>query len=138
VYEHLAKLFTLFGKAAPEFKTIKEAQAGDTCSMDDGGSGVLSTDPDDADGALICTPTEAKAAKDEHGSQKALLKAIGDEQDRHVDEVEKALESFAGAEGLKDLRDSSKTSRLCTAQSLLRCLKVSLPLTRSRLTATRI
>jgi hypothetical protein len=106
VYEHLAKLFTLFGKTAPEFKTLKEAQAGDTCQMDDGGDGTLQADPNDADGPLVCTPTDTKTVKDQHGSQKDLLKAVGNEHDRHNDEIEKCLDSLTGEKSFKDVRAS--------------------------------
>jgi hypothetical protein len=106
VYDHLAKLYSLFGKEAPEFKTLKEAQAGDTCEMDDGSAGTLQADPDDADGPLVCAPGDTKSAKDEHGSQKELLKAVGDEHDRHTDEIEKCMDSYAGEKSFKDLRAS--------------------------------
>lgn len=111
VYEHLAKLYTLFGKEAPEFKTLKEAQAGDTCTMDDGGAGVLATDPNDADGPLVCIPAEEKTVKDIDGSQKALLKAVGDEHDRHADEIAKCLDTYTSEKSagkFKELRESVK------------------------------
>jgi hypothetical protein len=108
VYEHLSKLFTLFGKEAPEFKTIKEAQSGDTCQMDDGSDGILS---EDEDGNLICGPAEEKTVKDIDGSQKALLKAVGDEHDRQADEIAKCLESYTSEKSagkFKELRESVK------------------------------
>jgi hypothetical protein len=106
VYDHLAKLYSLFGKEAPEFKTLKEAQAGDSCDMADGGSGVLASDPDDADGPLVCVPAEAKGAKDTHGSQKELLKAVANEHERHAGEMEKCFEGFADEKAFKELRDA--------------------------------
>jgi hypothetical protein len=118
VYDHLAAQFKLFGKEVPEFKTLKAAEAGDSCTTDDGSAGVLAADPKDPDGALVCLPQADKSAKDEHGSQKTLLKAVGDEHARHTGEVEKALDAFTEAEGegekaakqtaehLKDLRSA--------------------------------
>jgi hypothetical protein len=98
VYEHLAAHYKLFGKEAPAFKTLKEAQPGDSCTTDDGSPGVLTSDPKDPDGALVCLPQEQdKGAKDEHGSQKKLLKALSDEHERHGGEVEKAFDEFQKA-----------------------------------------
>lgn len=108
VYDHLAKLYTLFGKEAPEFKTIKEAQAGDTCQMDNGDEGTLQADPNDTDGPLVCVPADTKAVKDMHGSEKDLLKAVGSEHDRHTDEMQKCVESYTGEKSFKDLRESIK------------------------------
>jgi len=93
VYEHLAEHYKQFGKQPPEFKTLKEAQAGDRCEMDDGAPGVLTTDPKDPDGPLVCMPEEQdKSAA--HASQKALLKAVADEHERHAGEVENAIDEF--------------------------------------------
>jgi len=114
VYEHLAKHYALFGKQAPEFKTLKEAQAGDQCTNDDGSPGLLASDPNDPDGPLVCIPQDQdKGFKDEHGSQKELLKAVSDEHDRHVEEMDKAVEKCFGtgeksAGKFKELRDSIK------------------------------
>lgn len=104
VYDHLAAFFKLFGKDAPEFKAAKEAQAGDTCTLDDGSDGTFTTDDD---GKLICTPAEDKS-KAETGGQKTLIKTIGDEHSRHTGEVEKALDALDGtdAEHLKDFRSA--------------------------------
>jgi hypothetical protein len=75
--------------------TKKEAQAGDGCTMDDGSPGVLTTDPKDPDGPLVCLPQDQdKTLKDEHGSQKKLLKAVADEHERHADEVDKGIDEF--------------------------------------------
>jgi hypothetical protein len=106
VYDQLATLYKLFRKEAPEFKTLKEAQAGDTCTLDDGSDGVLSPDPNDADGPLVCVPAEEKSVKDEHGSQKELMKAISDEHERHTDEIAKCLEGLPGEKSFKDIRAS--------------------------------
>jgi hypothetical protein len=120
VYERLAKQYEAFGKKAPEFKT-KEAQAGDSCTTDDGSPGVLTSDPKDPDGALVCLPQEQdKSAEEGRASQKALIKALHDEHGRHTGEVDKAFDEFrdkAAGEGkekaegvmreaLKDLRSS--------------------------------
>jgi hypothetical protein len=75
----------------------KEAQAGDDCSMDDGGAGALASDPKDPDGALVCVPkSDDKGEKADAGrsSQKKLIKAIGDEHERHAGEIEKAFDDF--------------------------------------------
>ena len=98
VYEHLIKLYKLFNKKAPEYTIVKESQAGDHCELDDGTPGVLTSDPNDPDGPLVCLPEEQdKGNKAEHSSQKALLKAIADEHDRHTGEMEDALEGFKSA-----------------------------------------
>jgi phage head maturation protease len=95
VYDHLVALYKLFNKKAPEYTIVKESQAGDHCELDDGTPGVLTSDPNDPDGPLVCLPEEQdKGAKAEHSSQKALLKSISDEHDRHTGEIEDALESF--------------------------------------------
>ncbi len=110
VYDHLAKLYTLFEKKVPEFKTVKEAQAGGHCEMDDGAPGILSADPKDPDGPLVCIPQEQDKDKSaEHASQKDLVKAINDEHARHTGEVENCFEAFKDTDGavsdnLKDLR----------------------------------
>ena len=69
VYDHLAAFYKLFGKQAPEFKTLKEAEAGAACTMDDGTPGIFTTDSNDPDGPLLCMPIdEDKSAKDGHAS----------------------------------------------------------------------
>jgi len=96
VYDHLAAHYKQFGKEPPEFKTLKEAQAGDTCTTDDGSPGVLTTDPKDPDGALVCIAQDQdKSAK--AVSQKELIKAVGDEHERHDDEVDKCIDAFQKA-----------------------------------------
>jgi|GEM_PF-1440021 len=100
VYDHLAAHYAQFGKAAPEFKTLKESQPGDSCTTDDGSTGVLTSDPKDPDGPLVCLPQEQdKSATDEHGSQKKLLKAVGEEHTRHGEEVDKAFDAFEKTKG---------------------------------------
>ena len=48
----------------------KEAQAGDACTTDGGDPGVLTSDPKDPDGALVCLPQdEDKSAKAENPGQ---------------------------------------------------------------------
>lgn len=98
VYDHLAAHYRQFGEEAPAFKTLKAAEAGDSCSTDDGSPGILTTDPKDPDGALVCLPQEQdKSAAQEHASQKSLLKAVGDEHERHESEIEKSFDSFKKA-----------------------------------------
>src|ERR1700722_5196669 len=132
VYEHLAAHYRQFGEEVPEFKSLKAAEAGDSCSTDDGSPGILTTDPKDPDGALVCLPQEQDKSAHDHASQKSLLKAVNDEHDRHEGEVEKSFDTFKKAaaadhtsgdedeegkkakkgssdemrENLKDLRDS--------------------------------
>src|SRR6185312_3720219 len=69
----------------------KEAQAGDSCTMDDGDPGILG---DDGNGTLVCQPVQEKAAEDGKPLQKKLLKAVADEHDRHTGEMEKAFDEF--------------------------------------------
>jgi hypothetical protein len=115
-YDHLAEHYKLFEKKAPEYSKVKEAQAGDRCELDDGSPGILSADPNDPDGPMVCVPQEQdKSADTEHSSQKALLKEMGDEHTRHVGEVEKGFDAYEDAlndeEGdphaaMKDLRSA--------------------------------
>src|SRR5262249_13846175 len=98
VYDHLARHYKAFDKEPPEFKTLKEAQAGDDCTMDDGSAGTLTSDPKDPDGPLVCLPTDQdKSADAGRASQKALLKAISDEHARHADEVDKCFDALQKA-----------------------------------------
>jgi hypothetical protein len=95
VYEHLAAHYRQFGEEPPEFKALKEAQAGDDCTTDDGSPGVLTGDPKDPDGPLVCLPQDQdKSAQNAHASQKPLLRSLGEEHDRHESEVEKAFDAF--------------------------------------------
>jgi hypothetical protein len=76
----------------------KEAQAGDTCTTDDGSPGVLTTDPKDPDGALVCLPQdEDKSVKAEEPGKTRLLASVNDEHERHSDEVAKCFDSFQKA-----------------------------------------
>jgi len=68
----------------------KDAQAGDTCTMDNGDAGVFVN----TDDGLVCQPANDKSAEEAKPLQKKLLKAIGDEHERHTGEVEKALDEF--------------------------------------------
>jgi len=133
VYDHLAAQYKLFGKEAPEFKTLKEAQAGDTCTMDDGSPGVFATDPDDPDGALVCQPGEQDKSAD-RSSQKVLLKSLTDEHERHSGEVEKCFEAFQNAMGgekaatsmqehLKDLRASLSDEHTMHRAKCIACMR---------------
>jgi hypothetical protein len=96
VYEHLAAHYREFEKDAPDFKTIKkEAEAGDSCTMDDGSDGELASDPKDPDGPLVCIPKEDDKSKGATRSgQRELVKALHDEHDRHTGEVDKAIDDF--------------------------------------------
>jgi hypothetical protein len=97
-YDHLAEHYKLFDKKPPEYVELKEAEAGDHCQMDDGSPGILSGDPKDPDGPLVCIPQEQdKSASTEHTSQKALIKDVGDEHTRHSAEVEKAFDTYEDA-----------------------------------------
>src|ERR1700722_6890694 len=96
-YDHLAAHYRQFGEEAPEFKSLKAAEAGDSCTTDDGSPGVLTSDPKDPDGALVCLPQEQDKSAHDHASQKSLIKAIGDEHDRHESEVEKSFDTFQKA-----------------------------------------
>ena len=73
VYEHLAAHYRQFGEEAPEFKALKAAEAGDSCHPDDGSPGILTTDPKDPDGALVCLPQDQdKSAMSGRASEKEL------------------------------------------------------------------
>jgi hypothetical protein len=106
VYEHLAKHYALFDKKPPEFKSLKEAAAGDSCTMDDGSEGELASDPKDPDGPLVCIPKEDDKSKAANRSnQKELVKALHNEHDRHTGEVDKAVDEFR--EKATSVRDES-------------------------------
>jgi hypothetical protein len=140
VYDHLAAHYREFGKEVPEFKTLKEAQAGDECTMDDGTTGVLTADPKDPDGPLVCMPQESQDAKAESGrtSEKALLKAISDEHQRHTGETEKAIDAFseraaegedekAISEAAKDLRTSLADEQTMHRAKAIACFRTFKP-----------
>ena len=119
VYDHLAGFYGLFGKEPPELKTLKESQAGDACTTADGDDGILTSDPKDPDGALVCMPRdEDKSAKGESGSQKTLLKAINDEHERHAGEVEKSIEAFQDSMAGNELSDDKKAAANATRENL--------------------
>jgi hemerythrin len=113
----------------------KEAQAGDDCSMDDGTAGELASDPDNADGPLVCIPKDndkAKAA--DRKPEKELIKSLHDEHARHTDEVEKALDAFRDGTGeeaspdvlsdaLKDLRSSLEDEHTMHRAKATTCLR---------------
>jgi hypothetical protein len=128
VYDHLARHYRQFEKDPPEFKTLKEAQPGDGCTMDDGTPGVLTSDPKDPDGALVCLPVdEDKSAKGGDQAQKKLVKALHDEHARHGDEVEKALDDFrekaAVPEDQGDLEEAGKKAKDGKAEAMREHLK---------------
>jgi hypothetical protein len=79
-------------------KEEKEAQAGDECTTDDGSPGILTTDPKDPDGALVCLPQDQdKSAKAENPGKTRLLASVDEEHERHADEVAKSFDSFQKA-----------------------------------------
>jgi hypothetical protein len=89
----------------------KEAQAGDSCQMDDGSPGTLGAD---ADGNLVCQPVADKSAEAGKPLQKKLLKAVGEEHARHTGEVEKALDEFrekAVVEDQPDMNDDDEKKK---------------------------
>ena len=124
VYDHLAAMYKLFKKDAPEFKTLKEAQAGDTCEMDDGAPGILTTDPKDPDGALVCMPLDQdKTVKAGGQAQKTLTKALNDEHDRHVGEIDKALDQG----DMKDFRSSMQDEQIMHRAKTIACFRAFEP-----------
>jgi hypothetical protein len=90
-------------KKGLEFATVeevekKEAQAGDSCTTDDGSEGTLASDPKDPDGALVCVPQDTdKSAKAENPGKTRLLASIAEEHERHSDEVAKSFDNFQKA-----------------------------------------
>jgi hypothetical protein len=76
----------------------KEAQAGDECTTDDGSPGVLTSDPKDPDGALVCLPQDQdKSAKAENPGKKRLMASLSEEHERHAEEVQKSFDTFQKA-----------------------------------------
>ena len=75
----------------------KEAQAGDSCTTDDGSPGVLTSDPKNP-GTLVCLPQdEDKSAKADNPGKTRLLASLNDEHERHGEEVQKCFDSFQKA-----------------------------------------
>jgi hypothetical protein len=117
----------------------KDAKPGDDCSMDDGSAGELATDPDNADGPLVCIPKEAEKAKiADRKPEKELIKSLHDEHGRHTGEVEKALDDFrekteevadkdALRDGLKDLRSVLSDEQTMHAAKAISCLRAFEP-----------
>jgi len=76
----------------------KEAQAGDECTTDDGSPGVLTTDPKDPKGALVCLPQDQdKSAKAEAPGKTRLMASLNEEHERHGEEVQKSFDTFQKA-----------------------------------------
>jgi hypothetical protein len=76
----------------------KEAQAGDECTTDDGSAGVLTSDPKDPDGPLVCLPQDQdKSAKADNPGKTHLLASLNEEHERHADEVAKCFGTFQKA-----------------------------------------
>jgi hypothetical protein len=87
----------------------KEAQAGDACETDDGSPGVLTSDPKDPNGPLVCLPQdEDKSAKAE-SAKTGLLANMDDEHDRHAEEVSKCFDSFQKAVASREPAEENET-----------------------------
>jgi exonuclease VII small subunit len=101
----------------------KGAEPGASCSLDDGTPGVLSRDPGNPDGPLICTPVENASAKgkekpendgdeDESTSnqqaqdlQRSLEQTLEREGDTHSAKTDKAIGTFQ--KSIQEWHDSS-------------------------------
>lgn len=113
----------------------KDAQPGDDCTMDDGAAGELASDPNNADGPLVCIPKEddkAKAA--DRKPEKELIGSLHEEHARHTDEVERAIDEFrektgdtatpeAVSEALKDLRSALEDEHTMHRAKATTCLR---------------
>jgi len=115
--------------AETDDKAKKDAQPGDDCSMDNGDAGELATDPDNADGPLVCIPKQDDKSKiADRKPEKELIKSLNDEHARHTGEVEKALDDFSEKATDKDtLADSLKDlhSVLADEQTMHRAKAIS-------------
>jgi hypothetical protein len=106
----------------------KEAQAGDSCTMDNGDAGVLVN----TDNGLVCQPTNDKSAEEAKPLQKKLLKAVGDEHARHTGDVEKAFDEFreksqvAEDQGDPDEPEKAKAAKAASMTEALKDLRSSL------------
>lgn len=102
VYGHLAAHYKQFEKEPPEFKSLKAAEVGDDCEMPDGSLGVLTSDPKDPDGPLVCAPQDQdKSAPTQSGdepndnmSTASFRKAVKAEHSRHEKAIGKAIDEF--------------------------------------------
>ena len=124
-------------------------QLGDTCTLDDGTPGVLSADPKNPKGPLICVPDEAKSAKkkddknddgDEDPEQnaggagdegdyrlnestaalmKALTNDLSDEHDRHVKVLRNAADKMEEQMGNLDEQQHGSKSAAETHQDAI-------------------
>lgn len=102
--------------------TIKEAGAGDRCSMDDGTPGLLAHDPKNPDGPLVCVPDPGMMKAIDIEKHLAMFKeavtaAHKDHHDAHTHEHgmhvaahKEALDDLHEVikEGLKDMQKSQK------------------------------
>ena len=134
-----------FALASKGFKFAdkkKSAEVGDKCTMDDGSPGILTTDPKDPKGALVCLPSDqdkGKSAGNESGDEpngndymKNLHKAIETEHDRHDGAVKKAFDDFrvkaaAVIEDQPDMNDGDEDDKKKalekSASSMAKCMK---------------
>lgn len=129
-YDRLAAQYRLFNKTAPEFALVKEAQIGDTCTMDDGTNGVFASDPNDPDGPLVCVPdNDDKGVTDEHASEKALIKALADEHERHAAQLDKSVETFkdvASGDGTSEDEEEKAQQKKTIVQNAIKALSSEL------------
>lgn len=110
-------------------KGKKDAKPGDSCSTDDGSPGILTTDPKDPEGALVCLPQDddkSKAAG--RASRQSLLKATGEEHERHSGEVEDLFDEYkekpaADKEARKDLSDSLRDEHDMHRAKMMACFR---------------
>ena len=103
---------------------LKESQAGDECSMDDGSPGILSSDPDDPDGPMVCIPQEEDKTKKTMKNRKTFKKGIDEEHDRHEEKCEKSFDEFR--EKCKALEGKEKSEKGFDIEKHLKTLRESL------------
>jgi hypothetical protein len=112
----------------------KEAQAGDSCTTEDGGAGEYATDDD---GGLVCILKSEKIQSGDRNPEKELIKSLHDEHARHTGEAEKAVDDFREkAEGadkdalqdnLKDLRSVFADEQTMHRAKAISCLRAFEP-----------
>lgn len=93
--------------------TVKEAQAGDRCQMQDGTDGVLAADPKNPDGAMICVPAKSDSkGMDEHMRKLAAMHV------EHSANCTKALEAFKEAMKSVDVSKSIDIEKMESYKTL--------------------
>ena len=134
--------FALASKGFKFAEKKKSAEIGDKCTMDDGSPGILTTDPKDPKGALVCLPSEqdkGKSAGNESGDEpnssdymQKLQKALETEHNRHDGAVKKAFDDFrtkaaAVIEDQPDMNDSDEDDKKKalekSAGAMAKCMK---------------